>query len=123
MNGSAQTRYVILSILLIFATVNITKTTLDILQSSKRLNELQGEVSELEDKKTSLTNTIDYKNSDAYVEEKARNELNLIKPGEKVYVVLGNVAASSINSNILGESSDSGGIKDTNLYHWYRLFL
>ena len=115
-------KYLILSVLLIFASINITKTTFDILQSSKRLEELQSEVTDLDEKKLSLQNTIDYKKSDEYVQEKGRNELNLILPGEKVYVVVGNVA-SSAQKVVLGTSTEESALKGTNVYHWYRLFF
>lgn len=122
MLGSAQTKHIILSIMLIIASVNITKTVYDILQSSKRLGVIENEVIALEETKGSLEKTIDYKKSDEFVAEKARNDLNLVLPGEKVYVIVGNVA-NSLQDNVLGGSDERNAFKDTNLYHWYRLFF
>ena len=70
------------------------------MQNSKRLESLQLEVSSLENKQADLTKTIAYKKSAEYIEERARNALNLIKPNEKVYVVqevLGDSTETAVN--------------------------
>ena len=86
MSFPAQVKYIVLTLLFVVATVNSTRTTMDILKSSKRLENLKGEVNSLEEKRAYLNSTLEYKRTDEFVEERARNALNLIKPGEKVYV-------------------------------------
>lgn len=88
MKISAQIKYVFLSVFLVFATISFTKTTLDIVKSSKRIDDLNAEVSELEKQKSGLEAEIGYKKTDEYIEERARNDLSLIKPGEEVFVVI-----------------------------------
>lgn len=43
----------------------------------------------LEAEKAKLENELEQVNSDAYVEDKARGELHMVKPGEVIYVVSG----------------------------------
>ena len=73
-----------------------------------------------------------FKKTDEYIEEKARNDLNLIKPGEKVYVVKS--TEDGVSGNVLSEAdvapSESKETvegaeenKDENWYSWYRLFF
>ena len=125
----AHLKYIVISILFVLAAINFTRTTLDILKSSKRLDDIRSEVSDLEEKKTKLEDDIEYKKSDEYVEERARNDLNLIKPGEKVYVV-SDLDLSDIDektSNVLAEFTEriekSAKENDSNAYQWYRLFF
>jgi len=53
----------------------------------QEINALQDEVKRLEYKKLESMEILKYVTSDAFVEEKARTELNLKKPGENVMVV------------------------------------
>lgn len=53
----------------------------------QEINALQDEVKRLEYKKLESMEILKYVTSDAFVEEKARTELNLKKPGEGVIVV------------------------------------
>lgn len=61
-------------------------TTRKVLKSSKRLNKAKEEVLSLEKQREDLLKDIKYKETEAYIEEVARNELNLIKPGEEIYI-------------------------------------
>ena len=79
-------KHIILSILLIIATVNFTRTIFNILESSKRLTNTKTEVLSLETKRTELESELEYKKTIEFIEEKARNELNLKKPGEDVFI-------------------------------------
>lgn len=73
-----------------------------------------------------LNADIEYKKTDAYIEEKARNDLNMIKPGEQVYVVVDSGKDTSSNK-VLGtqdkKNTDEKSAKDANWYAWYRLFF
>jgi cell division protein FtsB len=118
MSIPAQFKYLIFTILFTVATVNFVRTTMNVLQSSKRLENLKEEVVSLEEKRAYLEQTIDYKKTDEYAEERARNALNLIKPGEKLYV----------SSTVLGKASER--VKEelenkekSNIQLWYELFF
>ncbi len=122
----ANTKHLVLAILFAIATVNFTRTSLEILENSKRLDELSQEVASLSQKKENLKKGIEYQNTVAFVEDKARNDLNMIMPGEQVYVlsqeagVLGaNHEVSSISSlaKVVSPSSNQ------NITAWLNLFL
>lgn len=87
MSVPANLKYILLSLLFALATINFTRTTLDILKSSQRLEDVNKELTVLGAKKTDLERSINYAKTDEFVEEKARNELNMVKPNEKVFVV------------------------------------
>lgn len=73
-----------------------------------------------------LNADIEYKKTDAYVEEKARNDLNMIKPGERVYVVVDSGKNTSsggvLGTQDRGEKKENSP-KDANWYAWYKLFF
>lgn len=128
MRKSARIKHIVLSILFIIASINFTRTTLDIIKSSKRLDTIKNEVSLLDQEKQQMETAIEYKKTDAYVEEKARNDLNMGKLGEKVYVVLG--MDSTKDTKVLGTSTAKNEISVSNivrwkqnLHGWYALFF
>jgi len=151
MRISAQLKYIVLSVLLVVATVSFTRTTLDIVKSSKRLDDLNEEVGEMEKKKGELQAEIDFKKTDEYIEERARNALSLVKPGEEIFIVVGEKSDGG-ESGWGSEAVDGGGgskvagaksgeetadeaesvkgalskkesFRDSNLYLWYKLFF
>jgi len=89
MRSNQGFKYIALSVLLLVASLSIARTTLDIIKSSKRLDDVKNNISSLQQQKEDLTASINYKKSPDYVEKIARNELNLVKPGESLYVVKG----------------------------------
>lgn len=124
----AQTKYIVLSILFVLASINFTRTALEILENSKRLDSLSQEVEELESEKKEYKNRVAYKKTDEYIEEKARNDLNMIKPGEKVYVVPQEYKGIDLEPKVLGQKTDSDGIlfgridPESNIAKWIKLF-
>lgn len=56
-------------------------------QIRQEIRRLQAEAERLEAKKLETLQALEYVKSPAYVEEKARTELNLAKPGEKMAVI------------------------------------
>ena len=63
--------------------------TLEIVKSSKRLDDVKDDISLLGQQKADLEKSIEYKKSGDFIEKIARNELNLAKSGESVYVISG----------------------------------
>lgn len=124
----AQSKYIILTALFILASVNFTRTALEILENSKRLDNLGQEVEELEAEKKDYTNRVAYKKTDEYIEEKARNDLSMIKPGEKVYVVPQEFKGISLESKVLGQKTTPQKLflgkldPESNIVKWIRLF-
>lgn len=118
----ARTKFIVLSILLTLATINFTRTAFEILENSKRLETLSQEVKVLEDQKAQLQSEVDYKRTDAYIEEKARNELSLIKPGEKVYIMPEDLRDSVNSHEVLGASLEQLA-NNSNLKQWFDLFV
>jgi cell division protein FtsB len=125
----AHIKYVVISILFILAAINFTRTTLEILKSSKRLDDLKVEVTQLEEHKNSLEDDIQYKNSDEYVEERARNDLNLVKPGEKVYVVenldlkVSDNKKDDVLSSFSKKVEERSKSQGSYAYQWFELFF
>lgn len=106
----AQVKYIGLTTLFVIGSFNFVRTTMEIVENSKRLDSLGDEVSTLESKKEGLEQSVAYKNTDDFIEEKARNDLNLIKPGEKVYVFPKKSNPSTLDTLVLGEASSKEGL-------------
>ena len=134
MSQDSPIKYIILAILFVVASVNFTKTTLEIVKSSRRLDELRSEVADMDAEKAALQKDIEYKKTDAYVEEKARNDLNMAKEGEKLFVVFDKGAnsddsiAEKDDSEVLSardtrNGSVSSNTRAQNLLLWYKLFF
>ncbi len=122
MSVPAHAKYILISILFILASINFTKTALEILENSKRLDSLSQEVGQMKDEKQDYQNQVAYKKTDEYVEEKARNDLNLIKPGEKVYVVPQGLRDVDLETKVLGQKSVVFD-KESNTAKWIELFF
>jgi cell division protein FtsB len=122
MSKMSKTKYLLGAVLFILLSVSFIKSTFDVLKSKERLDDLNKEVEMLEKEKSEIEEEISYKQTKEYIEEKARNELNLIKPGEKVYVVMG---GDSSSGDVLSESDAVIENEDekSNWYSWYRLFF
>lgn len=85
--------------------------------------DLQSEIQNLEQKNQEFRELIEYFNSDAYIEEKARTDLGLKKEGEKVVIVSSN---SSQSGQIANDSTNpvTTGTKDlSNLEKWWLYFF
>lgn len=121
-----QFKYVLFTALLFALSVGFIRSTLNILKSKERLDAVQKEVAGMEKQAEDLNADIEYKKTDAYIEEKARNDLNMIKPGERVYVVVDSGKTTS-SSEVLGTQSKGekkeNNSKDANWYAWYKLFF
>ncbi len=64
----------------------MVNTTRKIIQSSRRLQEGENKIAQLEEEKSRLEAQIKYKKTPEYIEEIARNKLNMAKPGEEIYM-------------------------------------
>ena len=124
MSKSSRFKYILGTLLFFVVSISLFRSSFQVLKSKNRLDEVNSEVSKLESEKKKIEAEIAYKQTPEYIEEKARNELNLIKPGEKVYVVVGDDVKSSSESVLSGSSERKANEKkDANWYSWYKLFF
>jgi cell division protein FtsB len=126
MSNLKQFKYVLITAVLFALSIGFIRSTITILKSKERLDVVQKEVAGMERQVKSLNTDIEYKKTDAYIEEKARDDLNMIKPGEQVYVVVDSGKNAS-SSSVLGTKSSNvkkvNTSKDANWYAWYKLFF
>jgi len=125
MSKVTKFKYMLGTLILFIVSISLIKSSFQVFKSKNRLDVIKREVAELEMEKEQLEQDIKYKQTEEYVEEKARNNLNLVKPGEKVYVVVGEDVKSSSSSNVLSGSDEreEKNKKDENWYSWYKLFF
>lgn len=127
MPKSKQIKHITISVLLLVLSFGLIRSTFDVYKGSKRVGDLENEVLGLENKKKELEASIEYKKTNEYIEEKARNDLNLIKPGESIYVVSGPGNEGYLDDKVLSKTDVrteiSSKIKNTNWYKWFKLFF
>ena len=111
MSFPAYVKYIALTVLFIVAAVNFARTTMDILQSSQRLDNLRDDVVSLEEKRAYLEETLKYKKTEEYIEERARNALNLIKPGERVFVTPEVLAGSAEGTEVIPQNMEKSNVQ------------
>lgn len=91
-------------------------------QIKNEIEQLQKQAKDLEVQKFNLLEKLDYVKSSDFVEQKAKTDLGMVKPGEKVIIV---EQASSSDSSSNGQA-DLGVVKlnNVNNYHkWWDLFM
>jgi cell division protein FtsB len=71
--------------------INLSRDILRLLKADDRISQAQQRVEELEKQQAELQEKKDYFESDQFVEEQARNKLNLSKEGEAVVILPPNV--------------------------------
>ncbi len=96
-------KYIALSTLLIIASISFLKTTIFVLKSNQRFENLRDEVAELEMDRAYINEELEFKKSPEFIEQEARNKLNMLKPNERVYVF----EDGTKQKEVLGESSDT----------------
>lgn len=118
-------KYLILSAFLLLASYNLMRTTLEIYKSSQRLEELKGDVADARKQNEELKSQLSYRQSPQFVEEEARNKLNMIKPGEQLVIPISLAADGQSESPIvLGVDTESRSkLRETNVDKWLDLFF
>lgn len=120
-----KAKYIGFSFLLLVGSISLIRTTFEIMKSNKRLDDLKAEVTLLEEDKLALLSELEFQKSDDYVEQEARNKLNLVKPGENVYV-LSNEFEEDLQKDLFKENvlSMNSEVKEkSNLKLWLDLIL
>lgn len=114
--------------ILVYITIPIVRNA----QKQKRINneikDLEKEVARLDGNNTDLKKMINYLNSDQFVLEQARLNLNYRKDNEGV-VVIKNALDKKDDSgdsrgvfNINEEKKEKNIFKDSNIYRWWQFF-
>jgi cell division protein FtsB len=76
----------VISAVLLLISASFITGTLKVAQKSKRLIEAKRELTALQQEKDRLEKEAQYRQSAEFVEKEARNKLNMVKPGEEVYL-------------------------------------
>ncbi len=84
----------------------------------REIASLEKEVSELKTKKLESLEVLEYVMSDDFVEEKARTELNLKKPGEQVLVVKN---IEKVEETFVGSLEEEEDLN--NIWKWWYYFV
>lgn len=85
---------------------------------TQEIHNLQDQAKSLQAKKMELLEVLKYVKSDSFAEEKARTELNMVKPGERVLVVP--QAADKVNRQ---ENNSMIGLSNISNYKkWWKNF-
>jgi len=80
---------IVMVVVVVFLAINFVRAYYQEYKVKQEIAALREDVKHLEQKKLESLKILKYVTSDAFVEEKARTELNLKKPGEQVVVVTG----------------------------------
>lgn len=86
-NTFRKYKYYIFSLIFIGFAISFIRTATNVTKNKKRLDELRNELTLLQQERKTLGDDIEYQKTNEYIEQEARNKLNLIKPTETVYVV------------------------------------
>ncbi len=109
---------VVIFIMIALITFGSIRTYYQDYKVKQEIASLQDEVSNLQKKKFQSMELLEYITSDAFVEEKARTELNLKKPGEHVLIIPTPSKSDSEKQLALG-SHDSGQSLSNPIKWWY----
>jgi cell division protein FtsB len=127
MSDFTKIKYTILTILCIIATLSSARTVYSVLKSSQRITDIESNISLLESKKRDLLALIEYKQADAYIEERARKDLNMAKEGE--VLVLFKEAPSEVSGDSIPGQDTILGIRTepetarSNFAGWIKLLF
>lgn len=110
-------------VLVIFSSA-LAKEAIRKYQVQNEVEQLQQQLSELEQNNVELGKLVEYFESDIYKEEQARLKLGMQKPGEKIITVLGE--STNVTNSVAGISE--GQIKKdeenlTNPKKWWNYFF
>ena len=101
LNNDPVKKYLVIGTL-VFLSVVFIRSSISSLGRNKRLTLLKEEVSDLVQEKKRLEEDISYKQTEEYIEDRARTDLNLIKPDEKVYIVINERCRKRFKRSALG---------------------
>lgn len=107
----------LLILALIGLVIAVSKESYRRYQIDKEAADLKKEIASLEEKNESLTELLDYFNSDKFLEKEARLKLNLLKEGEKLVIIASDKQIDSEN-----QPEDVQENKISNFEKWLEYF-
>lgn len=111
------------SVLVVFITLSLSwwfgRPIFEIIKKEHRLEILKEEVARMEKKKRDLAGIVEYYKTDKFIEKEARDKLNMVKPGEKVVIIMDEQLQGG---EVAGEQKTLEK-KVPNWEKWVRLFL
>lgn len=107
-------------VVLLFLAINLAKSGLKSQEISQEIVSLEQEIQKLEKNNLEVKELIEYFNSTAYIEEKARIDLGLKKEGEKVVIVDDLINKKTFDSN---PTTDREGTELSNPQKWWQYFF
>ena len=105
-------------LILAFVVVSFSKELMKTQEINQEIVELQGEISNLEERNVELTELLRYFDSESYAERKARMELGMKKPGESVVIVPDEALEVARADAERAEREDAPNVKK-----WWRYFF
>jgi len=109
-----QILIIIVGIILI---VSLSRSILKMFKARDELKLAEQKIEELQEEAASLTEKKEFYQSEEFIEQEARNKLNMVKEGEIVVVLPPNI------KEILGEKETQPQISVPNWRQWLNLFL
>ena len=85
-------------VFLAFVSINLLRLQYQNRQVDREIERLQSDVKRLETKKIETLEALKFVESSSFIEEKARLQFNVVKPGESVAIVSGIYSVSSSNT-------------------------
>jgi len=90
---------------------------------NREIEGLQKEISELNGRNNDLKKVVDYLQSDQFVLEQSRLNLNVRKPGEDVYIVEGLSASGMPNGQVFDINQAIAEKAEINPKKWFKYFF
>lgn len=125
--------FIIAIVFFVVMGVNALRRTLLFISNSKRLGDLELEVSNLRQQKGEISESLMYRQTNEYIEERARNDLNMIQPGEDVFVPAEDDQTNQKRQELLVSLDEQGDIQEDmeeqdetanwNIVLWYKVFF
>jgi len=97
--------------------VKITGDLLHLFKAWQQIEKIEKKVAELEEKKKELSEKYQYYQTPEFIEEEARNKLNMAKPGETIVILPPNI--KNLNSDYKAQFSP----QIPNWKKWWNLFF
>lgn len=114
-------RNIIIALFFFVISAFLIRNTLELRKNEARLNVLISDVEKLEESRNRLNAEVSYRETDDFVEQQAREVLNLVKENEKTFVL-----SSEYESNVLAVTDarpDPINGTKSNIRLWFELIF
>lgn len=114
-------KYILISLLLLSASFGFVRNTANTIKNNQRYKDLENTVSGLQKEKALLQENLAYQESDEFIEQEARNKLNMVKDNEEIFV-LGSesqIPEKDLSENATSEAPLADAPNINNLLLWF----